>query len=179
MSKAICFKCGSEKFGALTDCTDCGVTPRTDQQVAISLVLCEYLSSDAQLEGYSYQIQQGRQPDIQGSILAKAWEALQDTQLMDMLGRKKDSAPSRRSAPQIISVKTTPSATPFYTEPVMFQNAFQLLGATVRDDRRRIVELAEEKSLELDHEACQKARSDLTSPRTRLSVEMGWLPGAN
>ena len=50
---------------------------------------------------------------------------------------------------------------------------------TTRDDRRRIVELAEEKSLELDHDVCQKARSDLTNQRTRLSVEIGWLPGVS
>ena len=59
------------------------------------------------------------------------------------------------------------------------QNPFALLGVTTRDDRRRIVELAEERSLELDHDACQKARSDLTSPRTRLSAEMAWLPGVS
>jgi hypothetical protein len=41
------------------------------------------------------------------------------------------------------------------------------------------VELAEQKLLELDQEACQKARADLTSPRTRLAVEMGWLPGVS
>ena len=50
---------------------------------------------------------------------------------------------------------------------------------TTRDDRRRIVEVAEEKSLELDHEVCQKARSDLANPRSRLSVEMAWLPGVS
>jgi hypothetical protein len=43
---------------------------------------------------------------------------------------------------------------------------------TTRDNRKRIVELAEEKSLELDHDVCQKARSDLTNPRTRLSAEI-------
>tara|TARA_Y100000310_G_scaffold304488_1_gene343716 strand:- start:2703 stop:4463 length:1761 start_codon:yes stop_codon:yes gene_type:complete len=59
------------------------------------------------------------------------------------------------------------------------QNPFALLGVTTRDDRRRIVELAEEKSLELDHDACQKARSDLTSPRMRLGAEMSWLPGVS
>lgn len=59
------------------------------------------------------------------------------------------------------------------------KNPFVILGVTTRDDRRRIVELAEEKSLELDHEVCQKARSDLTSPRVRLSVEMSWLPGVS
>jgi hypothetical protein len=53
------------------------------------------------------------------------------------------------------------------------------LGVTTRDNRKRIVELAEEKSLELDHDVCQKARSDLTNPRTRLSAEIGWLPGVS
>lgn len=59
------------------------------------------------------------------------------------------------------------------------QNPFALLGVTTRDDRKRIVELSEEKSLELDHVQCQKARSDLTNPRTRLSAEMSWLPGVS
>ena len=57
------------------------------------------------------------------------------------------------------------------------QSPFYLLGATTRDDRRRIVELAEEKSLTLDSDVCTKARSDLTTPRNRLAVEMAWLPG--
>jgi hypothetical protein len=61
----------------------------------------------------------------------------------------------------------------------LHRNPFQLLGASTRDDRRRIVELADEKSLELDHDACQKARSDLTNPRTRLSSEIAWLPGVS
>lgn len=68
---------------------------------------------------------------------------------------------------------------PFLTTTVLHQSPFAVFGATTRDDRRRIVALAEEKSLELDHEVCQKARSDLTSPRNRLSVEMAWLPGVS
>lgn len=59
------------------------------------------------------------------------------------------------------------------------QNPFALLGVTIRDDRRRIVELADAKSLEFDPDVCQKARSDLTNPRTRLSAEMSWLPGVS
>jgi hypothetical protein len=61
----------------------------------------------------------------------------------------------------------------------LHQSAFAVLGVTTRDNRKRIVELAEEKSLELDHDACQKARSDLTNPRTRLSVEIAWLVGVS
>ena len=62
---------------------------------------------------------------------------------------------------------------------MLHQSAFSVLGVTTRDNRRRIVELAEEKSLELDHDICQKARSDLTNPRTRLGVEIAWLPGVS
>jgi hypothetical protein len=37
--------------------------------------------------------------------------------------------------------------------------------------------MAEERALHLDHDTCQKARSDLTNPRARLSAEMSWMPG--
>lgn len=57
-------------------------------------------------------------------------------------------------------------------------NPFYVLGVTTRDDRRKIVEMAEERSLHIDHDLCQKARSDLTNPRTRLAVEISWMPGA-
>lgn len=57
------------------------------------------------------------------------------------------------------------------------RNPFPLLGATVRDDRHRIVALAEERLLELDSDECAKARADLLNPRVRLSAEIAWLPG--
>ena len=62
---------------------------------------------------------------------------------------------------------------------VLHRSAFAVLGVTIRDNRKRIVESAEEKSLELDHDICQKARSDLTNLRTRLSAEIAWLPGVS
>jgi len=37
--------------------------------------------------------------------------------------------------------------------------------------------MAEERSLHIDYKLCQKARSDLTNPMARLSVEMSWMPG--
>lgn len=59
------------------------------------------------------------------------------------------------------------------------QSPFYLLGATTRDDRRRIVAIAEERSFELDSSVSQKARSDLAHPRTRLTAEVAWLPGVS
>lgn len=56
-------------------------------------------------------------------------------------------------------------------------NPFYVLGVTTRDDRRKIVDLAEERALIFDHDLCQIARSHLTNPRTRLCAEMSWMPG--
>ena len=61
----------------------------------------------------------------------------------------------------------------------LHRNPFWLLGATTRDDKWRIRTLAEEKSLSLDSATCDKAHSDLTIPRNRLSTEIAWLPGVS
>ncbi|MFT4192878.1 MAG: hypothetical protein QM617_15300 [Comamonas sp.] len=60
---------------------------------------------------------------------------------------------------------------------MVHQSPFFILGATTRDDRKRIIELAEEHSQKWDHEIYRKARTDLIHLRTRLSAEIAWLPG--
>ncbi|MCY3763102.1 MAG: hypothetical protein OXH50_17790 [Gemmatimonadetes bacterium] len=58
------------------------------------------------------------------------------------------------------------------------KNPFFTLGATMRDDRRRILWLAEEKNLNAPDEGLVRdATATLTSPRKRLAAEVGWLPG--
>ena len=64
-------------------------------------------------------------------------------------------------------------------ETELHRNPFNVLGASTRDSRTRILELAEERSLLLDEAVCQRARSELTAPRTRLGAELGWLPGVS
>ncbi len=59
----------------------------------------------------------------------------------------------------------------------LLKNPFHILAASPRDNRRRIMELADERSLLLDSNDCIQARSDLTNPRRRLSAEVAWLPG--
>lgn len=56
-------------------------------------------------------------------------------------------------------------------------NPFCVLQVTTRDNSHKIIEAAEERSLFIDHDLCQKARSDLINPRTRLAAEMAWMPG--
>ncbi|MBU5612873.1 hypothetical protein [Geomonas azotofigens] len=59
----------------------------------------------------------------------------------------------------------------------LLQNPFHILNASPRDNRRRIMELADDRSLLLDPSECMEARSSLTNPRKRLSAEVAWLPG--
>ncbi len=62
----------------------------------------------------------------------------------------------------------------------LLSNPFLLLGATMGDNRRRIMALAEEKTLlpgEATAAAVGEAKAMLIHPRRRLTAEMGWLPG--
>ena len=61
----------------------------------------------------------------------------------------------------------------------IFQNPFYLLAATTRDNRHRILELAEERSLSSDPDVCIAAGKTLTHPRDRVAAEVAWLPGVD
>lgn len=189
MADALCFKCGSDKAGALLVCESCGSVPQTNGELTLSLALCDHLSSKAQLAHYGHEIRNHLRLSVADSVLAQAREALRDPQLMEMLGARPQSPRATADTGAMTNAAATaPRSVPGSSgnrrqrslhKSHLQQNPFALLGVTTRDDRRRIVELAEEKSLELDHDACQKARSDLTSPRARLSAEMAWLPGVS
>lgn len=182
MSIAICFKCGNDKTGALTQCGLCQTTPRAESDLALSLVLSEQLSSKTQLGVLAHEIRSHLKLSISEQLLRQAREALQDPQLLAMLGNRPQSTGQMADTRAAARPESSPSREEHQRNlhsSHLQQNPFALLGVTTRDDRRRIVELAEEKSLELDHDICQKARSDLTSPRSRLSAEMSWLPGVS
>ena len=62
----------------------------------------------------------------------------------------------------------------------LLTNPFRTLGATMGDNRRRIMALAEEKSLTSDEASevmVRDAKAVLIHPRRRLAAEIGWLPG--
>ncbi|WP_254608267.1 hypothetical protein [Achromobacter ruhlandii] len=157
-------------------------------------MLTDHLSSKTQLAHYSHELRNHLKFSVPSDALAQAQEALKDPQLMAMLGAQPTSGASAMPMPTAASSRPTapPTGQPARSASVprvsarrtlkttaLHQTPFAILGVTTRDDRRRIVELAEEKSLELDHDVCQKARSDLTNPRTRLSAEIAWLPGVS
>jgi hypothetical protein len=62
-------------------------------------------------------------------------------------------------------------------ETDLHRSPFCLLSVSTRDGRSKIVEMAEERALYLDGEACQNAKADLLNPRSRIAAELAWLPG--
>ena len=199
MGTAICFKCGYEKFSALIACRNCKAAPKTNSEYAISLALSDHLSTNDQLAQYSYALRNAKKLSVPRETLVQAFDALKDPQLLAMLEAQSvvqeatpplpspRPTPSQLQAPAALHPAPSPpmpppiphKPEPRFAATALNKSPFAVLGVTTRDDRRRIVELAEAKSLELDHELCQKARSDLTNPRTRLSAEIAWLPGVS
>ena len=188
MTKAICFKCGEEKVSPLISCPSCKETPKQQSALALSLALSEHLSTKAQLAHYAHEIRNHLRLSVRSDQLDQANEALKDPQLIAMLGgvsqepaRSVDAGTSPRAAASAPS--NTRSRQTFRSLSMksskLHSTPFALLGVTSRDDRRKIVDQAEHKSLELNPDDCQKARSDLTNPRNRLTAEIAWLPGVS
>jgi hypothetical protein len=187
-SRAICFKCGGEKDDAFVMCAACGIVPMANSDRALSLALSEHLSSKAELDQFARELRSGAKLSLQRNKLIQAILAVNDPKLKAMLSNDQQS--DQVSAPQTsreqkLSGKETPrpktgqQSSRDMTSSELHQNPFWILGATSRDDRRRIVELADERALNIDPEVCQRARSDLTNPRTRLTAELAWLPGVS
>ncbi|MDP3113910.1 MAG: hypothetical protein Q8M98_03945 [Candidatus Cloacimonadaceae bacterium] len=59
----------------------------------------------------------------------------------------------------------------------LLSNPFYILGASTYDNRKRLLEISEEKSLFIDASICAAAKSDLLNPQKRLFAEISWLPG--
>ena len=190
MAYAICHKCGFNKSNSFSKCAFCGSQPSTESELAVSILFSDHLSSRDDLARFARQIRGGNRVIHDPILFAKARSALLDKQLMAMLRSELESAsPVAQQAPPKTPPTTRPRAeesskgasskSKTEKETSLHRTAFWILGATARDDRRHIVDLAEEKALYIDHEACQKARAELTNPRTRLSAEMAWMPGVS
>ena len=61
----------------------------------------------------------------------------------------------------------------------LLHNPFYFLKATQRDNKKRIIELAEEQSLFSDSDKCRNFQDTLIFPRKRISAEIAWLPGVS
>ncbi len=59
MTIAICFSCGATKFGALTLCEACNVSPRQEDEIVQSLLMTDRHMPMAALEELSQRMMRG------------------------------------------------------------------------------------------------------------------------
>lgn len=157
-----------------------------------SVLLSDQVSSAAQLTHFAHEVRHHLKLSAPDSLIAKARAALASMGPRPTAPRRSTEAPvrtSRESPGRTVTPGAGSSASRTGSTAgnrqrsvkgtVLHESPFAVLSASPRDDRKRIVDLAEEKALEIDHAKCQKARSDLTNPRTRLSAEVAWLPGVS
>ncbi len=204
MTQAICDECGEEKSGPFAKCQACGSVPSGLVSLHVSLALCEHISSRTELLAYASMIKRHQTHGDPSSAtcgtlspsVGRSQAALGPTDLQLVCREVAARLLAARHLPLPIEIKLQARACEALKDPqflvkiglnrptqgtpiatALHQSPFWLLGVNVRDDRRRIVELAEEKSLQIDPQICQKSRSDLINPRTRLASEIAWLPG--
>ena len=102
MSNSICFSCGAEKFGALSQCVACKTTPTAESDLELSLVLSEYLSSKTELSLLSQEIRGHQKLSVSEQFLRQAREALKDPQLLAMLQDRVKQASEKVGAAVIL-----------------------------------------------------------------------------
>lgn len=61
----------------------------------------------------------------------------------------------------------------------LFDNAFNILGATPRTTRNALIQLTEDAALSADANRVADARATLGNPKSRLAAELAWLPGVS
>jgi hypothetical protein len=68
MTKAVCFSCGSIKWGSLTRCENCRATPVSDEELLQSLVLSDHYFDAKQLDEFGKGIASGVKMKIEQSF---------------------------------------------------------------------------------------------------------------
>ncbi len=61
----------------------------------------------------------------------------------------------------------------------LLENPFHILGATTRDNKHKITDLADDCRLLSDADECTDAESTLKRPQNRIAAEIAWLPGVD
>ena len=57
MTVAVCFNCGSFKFGAFTSCKKCGALPESDDDLAFSMMLTDHFETEEDLASIGQKIE--------------------------------------------------------------------------------------------------------------------------
>lgn len=186
MTNSYCFHCGKPKADLLAKCTTCYHAPSSEREVVLSLVMSGELCTESQLAYFSEEVAKHLHLSAPDSLIKKAEDLARQPKYQDYLSGLKSgvgSASKSKDAPIVRGDRGEFRTSSLFVnksiETCLDLSPFAQLGASLRDNRKTIVELAETKALVADHDKCQKHRLDLTTPRARIKHEIAWLPGVS
>ena len=80
MTFAICQKCGSEKFGAVNHCPNCGYCPMngSDRDIAIAMLFSDHYMSHENLKDMGKDISAGVQVEVDDPTIAVMAQPLRE-----------------------------------------------------------------------------------------------------
>jgi hypothetical protein len=68
MTTAVCFRCGSMKFGAFNSCPECQAAPESEDDYAVSLAITEHYFPKEELAKISAQVSNGEELHIDPEV---------------------------------------------------------------------------------------------------------------
>ncbi len=86
MTRAICIRCGAEKFGAWTNCPQCRFIPHSNNDRALSLALTDHNQSPEQLQALAMRIRGGEKLRLDPATEQAMLEAIRMPNVQRMLG---------------------------------------------------------------------------------------------
>jgi len=96
MTKAVCYRCGELKFGALCRCPECEATPSSDDDLITSLIITDSHFDQERLNMLATLIKEGTPLQFPDELRARLAATLPD--LKRMLGRGPLSAPRKNKS---------------------------------------------------------------------------------
>lgn len=86
MTVAVCFKCGTFKWGAFNPCEKCGAKPAGHDELALSMSMSDHYFEKPELERISAEIEAGRPAPIEPTFVQKLRNHLASPQGERMMG---------------------------------------------------------------------------------------------
>lgn len=82
MTVAICFKCGNFKKGAFNPCEKCNALPKSEEELALSIVITDHYFNQLNLEQLSVCIKNGGKPELSADVLRDWVEQIRDSSIL-------------------------------------------------------------------------------------------------
>lgn len=88
MTQAVCFNCGAIKWGAFSNCENCGSRPKSDDELMVSLALTDHYFDLAKLHQIGRDVAGGKAPQLDQATKEGLRPAIEQAKVMLGIDRR-------------------------------------------------------------------------------------------